>query len=216
MLPLLLGHRGARATKSVSENTIESFDLALQHGCDGFEFDVRLTSDSFPVICHDAQFCGSNIARANRSDLNLTLLEDVVARYAQQAFLDIELKVVGLEDAVLAALRRHVPERFVVSSFLPQILSALRSRDSRLPLGFICDRADHLRRWPELPVQYVIPRHDLVHRNLIKEVHDSGKSVFVWTVNERDAMRRFADCGVDAIISDDTELLVGILKGKLA
>jgi len=216
MLPLLLGHRGARATKSVSENTIESFDLALQHGCDGFEFDVRLTSDSFPVICHDAQSCGSKIARANHSELNLPLLEDVVGRYAQRAFLDIELKVVGLEDAVLAALGRHVPERFVVSSFLPQVLSELRSRDSRLPLGFICDRAEHFRRWFELPVQYVIPRQDLVHRNLIKEIHDAGRNIFVWTVNERDAMSRFADWGVDAIISDDTELLVGTLKGKLA
>ena len=214
MPPLLLGHRGARATRSVSENTIASFDLALEHGCDGFEFDVRLTRDSHSVICHDAEVCGINIASANHSELNLPLLEDVIARYARRAFLDIELKVIGLEGAVLAALRRHAPSRFVVSSFLPQVLSDLRSMDANLPLGFICDRTDHLRRWPELPVQYVIPRQDLVHRNLIREIHDGGKNVFVWTVNERDAIRRFADWGVDAIISDDTELLVRTLKGN--
>ncbi len=39
--PLLLGHRGAKSY--APENTIEAFELALQHGCDGFEFDVRLT-----------------------------------------------------------------------------------------------------------------------------------------------------------------------------
>jgi glycerophosphoryl diester phosphodiesterase len=214
MPPLLLGHRGARTTKSVSENSIASFDLALDHGCDGFEFDVRLTRDSYAVICHDAEFCGINIAHGSHSDLDLPLLEDVIARYARRAFLDIELKVVGLEDAVLSALRRHAPSRFVVSSFLPQVLSELRSRDSRLALGFICDRTDHLRRWPELPVQYVIPRQDLVHRSLIREIHDAGKNIFVWTVNEGEAIRRFADRGVDAIISDDTELLVSTLKGK--
>ena len=43
--PLLLGHRGARAEKSISENTLASFDLALAQGCDGFEFDVRLAAD---------------------------------------------------------------------------------------------------------------------------------------------------------------------------
>jgi glycerophosphoryl diester phosphodiesterase len=41
--PLLLGHRGARAVKSIPENTLASFDRAVADGCDGFEFDVRLT-----------------------------------------------------------------------------------------------------------------------------------------------------------------------------
>jgi hypothetical protein len=41
--PLLLGHRGAR--RAAPENTLAAFDLALQHGCDGFEFDVRRTLD---------------------------------------------------------------------------------------------------------------------------------------------------------------------------
>ncbi len=41
--PLLLGHRGAGVSPGIPENTFASFDLALEHGCDGFEFDVRLT-----------------------------------------------------------------------------------------------------------------------------------------------------------------------------
>ena len=40
--PILLGHRGARAVRSVPENTIVSFDLALEHGCDGVEFDLQV------------------------------------------------------------------------------------------------------------------------------------------------------------------------------
>ena len=43
-LPLLLGHRGAVCSLGVPENTFASFDLALEHGCGGFEFDVRLTA----------------------------------------------------------------------------------------------------------------------------------------------------------------------------
>src|SRR6478752_4216508 len=96
--PLLLGHRGLRSRSlHIRENTLASFDLALQHGCDGFEFDVRLTADNRAVICHGGRFAGITIARTACSRLRaLPLLEDVLARYARRAFLDIELKVPGL------------------------------------------------------------------------------------------------------------------------
>jgi hypothetical protein len=54
-LPLLLGHRGARASASVAENTFASFDLALRQGCDGFEFDVRLAGDGSAVTPRSAR-----------------------------------------------------------------------------------------------------------------------------------------------------------------
>src|ERR1039458_2799906 len=61
--PLLLGHRGARALKSIPENTLASFDQALADGCDGFEFDVRLTEDEEAVVCHDAKVSGYDVSR---------------------------------------------------------------------------------------------------------------------------------------------------------
>jgi glycerophosphoryl diester phosphodiesterase len=90
MTPLLLGHRGARADKSIPENTLASFDLALAQGCDGFEFDVRLTSDGQAVICHDATSGRLKIAESPAQSLNLPGLREVLTRY-QNAFLDIEL-----------------------------------------------------------------------------------------------------------------------------
>jgi glycerophosphoryl diester phosphodiesterase len=211
--PLLLGHRGARATRSIPENTIASFDLALEHGCDGFEFDVRLTKDAAALLCHDPQFGNRDIARSVRSDFpHLALLEEVLERYAQRAFLDIELKVPELEEKVLDALGQHSPKQgFVVSSFFPEILLKLNARNPEIPLGFIADRQAQLSRWRELPVQYVIPNYKLATLGLIEEVQAAKKSIFVWTVNESDAMQRIAAWGADAIISDDTELLVRTL-----
>src|SRR6266481_4375454 len=43
--PLLLGHRGARASRHIPENTVASFELCLQHGCDGFTFGARAFLD---------------------------------------------------------------------------------------------------------------------------------------------------------------------------
>jgi glycerophosphoryl diester phosphodiesterase len=42
---------------------------------------------------------------------------------------------------------------------------------------------------------------------LIGRLKSAGKKILVWTVNAPAEMRRFADCGVDGIISDDTSLL---------
>ena len=212
--PLLLGHRGARATPSIPENTIASFDRALQHGCDGFEFDVRQTKDAAALLCHDSKSGDIEIARAIRSDIpHLAVLEEVLERYVKSAFLDIELKVPGLEESVLATLRQHSPKQgFVVSSFFPEILLQLRARDPEIPLGLIADRQAQLSRWRELPVQYVIPHYKLATPQLIEAVQAAQRKIFVWTVNEKEAMLQFAAWGVDAIISDDTELLVRTLR----
>src|SRR5882757_9193282 len=101
--PLLLGHRGVRGEKSIPENSLASFDLALAQGCDGFEFDVRLSADGQAVICHNAASHGCEIAASSAQQLALPSLDDVLGRYQAQAFLDIELKVPGLE-AITAEL----------------------------------------------------------------------------------------------------------------
>jgi glycerophosphoryl diester phosphodiesterase len=211
----LLGHRGARATAYVPENSPASFDLALQHGCYGFEFDVRLTADGRAVICHDARIAGVDVARATRTELShLAVLEDVLARYGQRAFLDIELKVPGLDEIVLSALKKNPPRDYVISSFLPEVLTSLHALDASLPLGFICDREVYLAGWRELPVGYVIPHFKLVSKNLVKDVHAAGRKALTWTVNDRERMLRLAEWGVDGIISDDTELLVRTLGAR--
>ncbi len=208
--PWLLGHRGEGAGASPPENTIQSFDAALQHGCDGFEFDVRLTRCGCPVVCHDPKVAGVTVSFATKEELpGLLQLEAVLRRYAKRAFLDIELKVPGLESELLVALAANPPEKgHVVSSFLPEVLKALRLRSGIVPLGLICEEASQLAGWRELPVQYVILHHSLARRELFGQIRDAGKLSFVWTVNDRDAMLRFRDWGVDGLISDKTELMV--------
>jgi glycerophosphoryl diester phosphodiesterase len=207
--PLLLGHRGARATRAIPENTFASFDLALAHGCDGFEFDVRRTADGRALICHDPTFREIEIAQAGPGDLaDLPDLDHVLARYHASAFLDIEIKVAGLEHALLQTLRSHPPQRgYVVSSFLPDVLLVLRQLDDRLPLGLLCETGPQLDAWPRLSVPYVLPHYTLMRVDLCRELHAHQRQVFTWTVNRKDSMLQFQEMGVDGIISDDTKTL---------
>ena len=225
--PLLLGHRGDRATKSIPENTLASFDLCLQHGCDGFEFDVCATADGSLVVCHDETFHGNSVAGMSGKELAgwqsqgfLPSLEEVLARFSAKYFLDIELKVSGLEAAVLELLRRHPPGcGFVVTSFLPEVLQTLWKLESSIELGFLfadgscgsgASSAEVLSR--SLPVQWVLPEWHLLDEALVADLRAAGKRVGTWTVNDAADMKRLASLGAEMLISDETERLVNTFR----
>ena len=105
--------------------------------------------------------------------LHLPQLEDVVRRYGPQGFLDIELKVKGLEARLLTALREHPPERdYVVSSFIPEVVLELKARSALVPVGIICGKPRELMAWRKLPVEYVIVNKSLITRRLVRLIHD--------------------------------------------
>ena len=187
----------------------------MQHGCDGFEFDVRWSADGEPVICHDATVSGMEIANTASKTLPLPTLEDVLRQFAHRAFLDIELKVVGLERQTVAELRKHPPQNgYLVSSFLPGVLTTIHALDEAIPLGILCETQDQLQGWREMPAEWLIPQFALVDRQLVELVHGAGKKIMVWTVNRAEPMREFAEWGVDAIVSDETQRIAEIARAR--
>ncbi len=213
---LLLGHRGCRG--EFTENTFAAFDHALESGCDGFELDVRLTADGVPVIWHDARLRGRFVSRQSFAGLRercavagrrsgaveLCELEAVLARYRQVAWIDVELKVRGLETLVAGLLRRYRPAKgFVVSSFRPAMLREVHRVDAGLPLGYIFDRMPGERSWKELPIEFVKPSARLVTAARVREFHGAGLKVLTWTVNYPATARRMSEAGVDGMIGDD-------------
>jgi glycerophosphoryl diester phosphodiesterase len=219
---LLLGHRGCRG--NFTENTFAAFDHAIESGCDGFELDVRRTADAVPLIWHDARLRGRFISRQlfgslcercsvagrlpRRPAIELCQLEAVLARYAHVAWMDIELKVRGLEEQVAGLLQRYPPSRgFVVSSFRRPVLLELHRIDPSLPLAFIFDRMPRVKVWSELPIQFVKPSVRLVTAARVRQFHADGKKVLTWTVNRPAAMNRLIEAGVDGMIGDDPAML---------
>jgi len=212
---LLLGHRGAR--RYAPENTLAAFDLALQHGVDGFEFDLRLTRTRQLVICHDSRFNRLSVRRSTLRELEATCLTReelppalpaVLERYSRRGFLNLEIKVKGSERLVQRIFRAIPPKRgYFISSFHPGVIRELHRIDESLVLGTISQTRWQLRRWEKLPATYVVPRYRLLSRSLIEEVHAAKKFVVTWTVNNPRGMLRAAEMGVDGIISDDTKLL---------
>src|SRR5438067_12711170 len=213
-IPLLLGHRGARAFTSIPENSFASFDLAIEQGCDGFEFDVRLTGCGRALVCHNPKIGSVTVSRARANQLrDLPQLEEVIERYGNRVFLDIELKVRGLEPKVLAALRNYRPQRdHVVSSFIPDVVLELKTRSAAIPLGFICEKRAQLARWPGLSVEYVIAHESLVDEHLIAEVRNAGRRLVILNVIDLNNMLRTAKWVVAVVVSVEIDAVVNFLR----
>jgi glycerophosphoryl diester phosphodiesterase len=231
--PLLLGHRGARpgsrygpssdAAHVPAESTLACFEYALANGCDGFEFDVRLTRDRRLVLCHNAWLRGCKVSTSlfetllSRSGVALARLEDVLQAFGERAYLDIEVKVPGAEELIVTAIHDCPPGcGYLVSSFLPGVLRRLHELDPKLPLGYVCDRPYSISLWRTVPIEAFLPQHKLITHALVDQVHERGLRIFTWTVNSEEELHRLATCGVDGVISDDPRLLNRTLQSACA
>jgi glycerophosphoryl diester phosphodiesterase len=228
--PLLLGHRGCRGTHP--ENTLLAFEHALESGCDGFEFDVRRTSDGVGIVCHDASLFRRQVARSRYEEFKLAAekhsrsrilrkatheiccLEEVMERFAGRAFLNVELKVAGLEEYAVRLWRRQPRIDGAISSFIPEVILRVNELAPEIPIGFIFDSSAGLKRWRELPTTHVMPHYGLVSAALIADIHRENRQVIAWTVNNARTMRKFAGWGIDGLISDDPVRLSHSFSGK--
>jgi len=118
--PLVIGHRGLPPL--APENTLRSFELALEHGADGFEVDAVALADGTLVaghsldlaeLCHGAER-GNAGARTldelRRLDAGLVTVEQVLEFAVPRLFsgpLLVDLKSRGQERVLIEALRRH-------------------------------------------------------------------------------------------------------------
>src|SRR5437867_3156892 len=59
--PLVIGHRGV--CQFAPENTLPSFERALDAGCDLVELDYRHSRDAVPIVIHDASLARTTDAR---------------------------------------------------------------------------------------------------------------------------------------------------------
>lgn len=207
---LLLGHRGAA---QLPENTIPSFDKALELGADGFELDVRQTADEKLVVVHGAVVGTQNVQMSSYQQIcdlpdgfKIPLLEEVLMRFSQKAFLDIELKTKELENAVLELVLKYCdPRRTLISAYWPEVLAKAYALAPEIELAFIYNRTQDEESRHNCPVDVLKPQFRLASRELMEQAHDEGLRVIPWTVNDTAEMQRLINLGVDGIITDNPE-----------
>ena len=223
-----VGHRGASAL--ASENTLEAFELAVALGCDMLEFDVLPLRDGTLVLAHSNDLYevahGAARGRVRRRTLDqlrtvapsLPTLDDALAFCRERLpgiALQVDLKRRGVEEDVVAALRRHgVIDRAWVSGFDPASLRRMADAAPDIPRSYTLPR-DRLgisrRRLPQrLPLllaqanaNAATLHYSLASREAIRRAHHVGAAVYVWTVDDAALAQRLVAAGADGIITND-------------
>jgi glycerophosphoryl diester phosphodiesterase len=221
----VIGHRGAAAV--APENTLPSFEAAVAAGVDIVEFDIS------PGLR-----LGHSIEELPADELSLDDALEYLAAHGVGVQLDIKLP--GYEEGVLAAIRRHrLEERALISTAFAATARTVRQLAPALPvsIGYPRDRYGVSKlRWPapltrlgatalRLAMPARIPvllrwsrantlalHHALCSRAAVATAHRLGAPVLAWTANDPESVRRLASLGVDAIVSDDPRMVQEVLS----
>jgi glycerophosphoryl diester phosphodiesterase len=207
---LRLAHRGD--WRRAPENTLAAFEAALANpACDGLEFDVRVSSDGVPVVCHDDTLQRVQgrpervdaLSSATLFDLGVPTLEDVLKVAGRRPFLDVELKVDPgpIVVEVLAAGRGPDLRNAVVSSFDPAALAAVGRRAPTWPRWLNTRTLDvaTVEAARTLGCRGVSVEWHAVEADSIALARATGLEVAGWTVRRRSTFDRLERLGVVAV-----------------
>jgi glycerophosphoryl diester phosphodiesterase len=157
-------------------------------------------------------------------------LDEVLRRYPAALFV-IELKLNEPElacrtiDAVRAA---GAVDRVSLGSFGSRVLRAARAYEPAIRTGSSREetRLALYRSWVRWPVrhpafqEYQVPelagRTRVVSRRFVRDAHEVGLPVKVWTVDEEQDMHRLLGWRVDALITDRPDVAVRVVRVSMS
>jgi len=219
---LRIGHRGAAGYEP--ENTLRSFQRAVQLGADMVELDVHLCISGELVVIHDdtvdrttdgsGSVGGMTLSELRALDAGkgekIPTLDEVFAALQGRVAVDVELKGLGTAEPVyelvdgLVRRRRWALSKVLVTSFDWGMLEEMRSLSDRIRIGPLIYKEPFraLRFAPEVRAYSVNPFHESMDAGLVREAHRLGLAVYPWTVNEAAGIERVKGLGVDGVISD--------------
>jgi len=240
MPPFIIAHRGLH--NQYPENTLESFEAAIQSNVDGIECDVQITRDGHVVVFHDSTLERMGHSQKFIQELTIEQVREVDIVHPQsnkkakiptllevcdfikdQCLFNIELKNYSffdhcLEKAVLQILNTFkIESHILISSFNPISLRYFYKHAPHIEraLLFYERQSWHNRRAlfaPWAKVTTLNPSTCLATKQSIDRFHKKGYKIIVWTINSMDEARFFAKQNVHGLITDYPDLLIKLFK----
>jgi len=229
----VIAHRGAWKNTGAPENSIASLNHAAKLGCEGSEFDVHMSADSLPVICHDAHIQNLSIARTPASELlalrlsnsePLPTLENYLKAGMEQNKMKLILEIKPSEigkEASIALTRKIVAlvERLHAQAWVDYIsfdydvckevnvlapyANAAYLKGDKTPEELAADKL------------YGFDYHFSILQKNPTWVADAKRlnlTVNVWTVNEKPMLQDLLQQNVDFITTNEPEMLLEMVR----
>jgi glycerophosphoryl diester phosphodiesterase len=228
----VVAHRGAWKVSKNPQNSIASLNEAVRLGCQGSEFDVWMTEDGVLVANHDADHFGTPIESSTYEDLLQKKLPNgekipTVEEYLKEGMKQSTTKLVfeikpsgvskerGLELATrsVETVKELGAEKWVdYISFDYDICLKVIELDPSANVAYLNgDKTPaELKEAGFYGLDYNIK---IMRENpqWIKEAHDLGMTVNVWTVNREEDMKWLLEEDVAFITTDEPELLFTLI-----
>lgn len=209
--PLGFAHRGARA--ECRDNTLVSFERALELGARGLESDVWVTADGEAILDHDGvvrhRWRRWSIAGLPRSALppHIPTLADLYARAGTDFDLSLDVKDPAAVDAVIGVAERFGAARrlWLCSGLVSQLRAwRRRSSDVRLvaSLPTAPSSASSLTVLVAIGVDAVNLRSDRCRQDRVDAIHRAGLSALGWNAQRTRTLDRLLGYGIDGVYCD--------------
>jgi glycerophosphoryl diester phosphodiesterase len=236
--PIIVAHRGASAL--ARENTLESFEKAIEVGTDMIEIDVRRTKDHILIAHHDETLNGVAIhdltygeieSGVSPGDGHVPRISEILALARGRVRIDADLKEGGYEGEVIELLSKYLEgDRFVLTSFIDAAIQTIKRTHPSIQAGLILGRPRPKRyvgtRFSELfPMKrvrranadFLVPHYKLLKLGFLNRARRSLLPVYVWTVNDEGLIQRFLnDKRVHAVITDRPDVAVAMKRRMLS
>lgn len=217
----IVAHRGYWDCAGSAQNSITSLKLADKIGCYGSEFDVHLTKDGVIVVHHDQNVGKIDIQTSTYKALKKERLKNGEKIPTLEQYLDAGK---DLSCKLVLEIKKQKVQSHE-DSLVRQCVDLVKSKgltDRIVWISFSGKACELLHQLlPDAHIQYLLGDWDpktikakglsgidyeqkvlALHPEWIKECHDLGLVVNVWTVNDLNTINQFIKAGVDFITTN--------------
>ena len=232
--PKVIAHRGYWTAPESAQNSLASFTKADAVGVYGSEIDVWLTADNKLIVNHDRKYKGTDIDMEKSTAKEITAI--VLPNGENIPTFDAYLKLVASKPDTrlileMKSLSDYNREDLAAKKIVKQ-LKKYGVLDQTEIIAFSINACMAFKKLiPDTKIYYL--NGDLAPKSIkklglagidysmkvlrknpewVKQAHDLGLEVNVWTVDEEADMKYFIDLGVDYITTDYPERLQALLK----
>ena len=217
----VIAHRGFWKTEGSAQNSITALEKAAEEKLYGSEFDVQVTLDGKLIVNHDSKFQGFVIAETPYKQLKKIRL----ANGEKLPNLKKYLKKGKKQDIQLILEIKSHKSKEVEDKMVADIVKMVKKMNLEEQVEYIafslnvCEQL--VKHTPNSEIAYLngdiapaelkkkgingIDYNQNVlfkHPEWVKEAHELGMKVNVWTVNKVENMQKFIDMKVDYITTD--------------
>jgi len=231
---IVIAHRGAAG--QAPENTMAAVRQAIEDGADFVEIDVQEIVGGEVVVFHDSDFMkiaknplkiwDATPDQLQEIDIGswfdpkfsverVPTLEAVLRECKGRAKVNIELKYYGhdeqLEERVVDIVERNgMAEEVVIMSLKYEKVAKIKALRPGWTYGFLTSVS--LGDNSQFEVNFLAINKAGAKRRFIRSTQQSGRELYVWTVNDPLQMSSMLGRGVDGIITDEPALARRVLE----